>query len=288
MRKNPYNWELMVHCAGEQHIVRYKDGKLQFPNHGSSFKQFKTLWAMSGGQDCGCMAAVRQYRRLIDNQRNGAGQHSSALVYIGGKTETKGMEAWMRLSCQFTYATGHGRRLFNAALPAPPPMGLSSLSTKLWQKRYGVLEYAVMRFNEQASRLLGTRQVSLDKGQVSKERRAEVFSEPNLRGNSIGFNISLPVWSELVRKFGRSTLPSVGRTGDHQILLNARIVGVCADGLVTRFWGLSPVTGSRTPVIVTMERITSVNEHGLQQSWTGILTQADLTAKNLQKVYQND
>jgi hypothetical protein len=288
-RQNPYNWEMQVHCSGERHIVRYKDGKLQFPNHGTSFKQFKTLWSMAGGQECGCMVAVQGYRKLANHWRLGVGQHASASIYMHGAATTAGMTAWTRISTMFNFATVQDRKTFSGLVPGPEEKGIENLRNKLQAQRMSALGEAVSRFNEQADRHMASRTLNLSKGTVSEEYCTEVFSELNLRGHSVGFKISLPAWAKMVRAFGRSSVPSHGGLGDnHQLLLNARVVGMTAEGnLVTRFWALS-VTGYKNPSIITVDRITSVlPEEGIQHSWSNVLTKTDLTAKNLQKVYYN-
>lgn len=289
-RQNPYNWELMVHCGGEQHIVRYKDGKLQFPNHGTSFRQFKTLWAMSGGQDCGCMSAVKGYRKLADFWKKGAGESASLSTYLHASSSTQGMEAWSRLSGMFNYATARDRRMLGNMLTTPTTGGMDTLRTKLRIQRTRMLEGAFSRFNDEAERHMVARRLSISKGTVSDEYCAEVFSELNLRGHDIAFTISLPAWAKLVRAFGRASVPSYGGLGNnHRLLLNARVVGMTAEGnLVTRFWGLS-VTGNRNPSIVTVDRTTSISpeERSIRHSWSDALTTVDLTPKNLQKVYHN-
>lgn len=234
------------------------------------------------------MAAVRGYRKLADYWQKSLGQNASLAHYLGGAPRTAAMETWSRLSVTFNYNTAQDRKLIRA-LPGPPSGGIDALHIKLNARRTRQLEAAVDMFNREADRYMVARSLNLSRGEVSYEHADEVFSELNLRGNrGIGFTISLPAWSLLVRKFGYATIPGAMPGPGHQLVINARVVGMNTDGIVTRFWALC-VTGAKNPAIVTIDRTTSVSpEDGVRHTWSNALTTTELTAKNLQKVYRND
>lgn len=275
--QNPYSWELKIECGGETHRVRFSKGKLTLPDHGT-FKAFKQLWSMAGGQPCGCMDAVRAYRRLTENWKNGYSYDPAVASYLNA-SGSAGTEAWARAAARFSARVTVERRVWKAALPGPKPAGIEHLRVRLEAKRTAALTAAVTRFNAQTAGYVRARPISLDKGDMTQVETAEIFSDLNLRGNTIGFTISLPSWAKMVRKFGHGSV-------NYRLVLNAQVAGFTeAGGLITRFYVLGTY-GDRTPVIERIDRVTSVDPaNGVCHTWQNPVTLGPLSAKLLQGVY---